>query len=63
MSPTCDICKRLFNEDDKVKAVVVTRFALLAAKRVWALKTPMEDCLELMHFNCNYPAGDMPDED
>ncbi len=61
-SKKCDLCNRLFNEDDKVKAVIVTRFAVLKSSVIWALKTPAEDCLELLHFNCQYPQGDMPDE-
>lgn len=58
MTPTCDLCNHLFEDNDRVKAVVIGRFASLKSKRIYALKTPLEDCRELIHFNCQFPQGE-----
>lgn len=63
MSPICDLCGRLFEDNDKIKAVVIGRFASLKSKRIYALKTPLEECRELIHFHCNYPQGNIPEKD
>ncbi len=57
MTPKCDLCNYLFEDDDRVKAVVIGRFASLKSKRVYALKTPLEDCVEMIHCNCQEPKG------
>ena len=62
MDQICDVCNRLFADDDKVKAMVVGRFALLKANRTYALKTPLEDCLSMRHFSCQYPQGETESE-
>ena len=58
MDQICDVCNRLFQDDDRVKAMVVGRFALLKSTRFYALKKPLEDCLSMRHFSCQYPQGE-----
>lgn len=58
----CDLCRQLFVDDDRVKAVVIGRYASLKSQRTYALKAPLEDCLTLIHFNCQYPQGNVDDD-
>jgi hypothetical protein len=53
----CEICNRLFADDDAIKAVVLGRYAALKSQRTYAIKTPLEDCLEMVHRNCQTPQG------
>ena len=53
----CELCGNLFRDDDAVKAVVLGRYAALKSNRIWALKTPLEDCVEMIHRNCQFPGG------
>lgn len=58
----CPNCDRLFEQDDLVKAVVISRFVALKSSRTYAISKPT-DCLEMIHLNCNFtktgePSGD-----
>lgn len=61
MEQICELCNRLFQDDDEIKAVVIARFKALKSKRVYAISQPT-DCLELIHRNCNFPQGDPDNE-
>lgn len=55
----CSLCQRMFNENDEVKALILTRFKSLKSKVVYALGVPTE-CIELMHNDCGQPKGEHP---
>ncbi len=58
----CPNCDRLFEQDDLVKAVVISRFVALKSTRAYAISKPT-DCLSMEHKNCNYTKTGEPHGD
>ena len=57
----CELCNRLFQGGDEVKAVIITRYVALKSDITYALEKPSE-CIEIIHRNCQHPQGMTQDE-
>lgn len=60
MTKNCPNCGFMFRGGDKVRAVIIAEWVDLKSKVTYALGTP-EDCLEVVHRNCNFPATNTED--
>lgn len=54
----CHKCGYDFEDQDEVKAVVICRFVSIPSKVVVSLSKPTE-CLEMVHYNCKNPKGEL----
>jgi hypothetical protein len=61
-SKICRRCEHLLQDQDLVKAEIITRYVDIPSKIQYALEKPTE-CKWLEHKNCQFPQGDIPDEE
>ena len=50
----CPNCNKLFEDNDTVRAIVLSHWKTLKSRRVYDIDKPYE-CIEVSHKDCNYP--------